>query len=58
MAQPTSPVANSARVHVIQKGDVLERIAKRYGTTVDAILNANPGVDPRRLIPGRQLRIP
>lgn len=58
VAQPASPTVDSARVHVIEKGDVLERIAKRYGTTVDAILNANPGVDPRRLIPGRQLQIP
>lgn len=58
VASTAASSPDSARVHVIRRGDVLERIAKNYGTTVGAILDANPGVDPRRLIPGRQLRIP
>ncbi len=58
VAWPTPPSVDGARYHVIRQGEVLEKIAKSYGTTVGAILDANPGVDPRRLIPGRRLRIP
>jgi D-alanyl-D-alanine carboxypeptidase/D-alanyl-D-alanine-endopeptidase (penicillin-binding protein 4) len=44
--------------HVIQKGDTFEGIAKKYGTTVRALRAANPGLDPRRLIPGKSVRLP
>ena len=53
---PANPAA--MRTHRIRKGDTLEAIAKRYGTTVAALRKANPGLDPRRLIPGKSVRLP
>ena len=43
--------------YTIRSGDTLDAIAKRHGTTVDALRRANPGLDPRRLIPGRKIRL-
>jgi LysM repeat protein len=43
---------------VIRRGDTLDGLAKRYGTTVDAIRAKNPGVNPRRLMPGDSLKLP
>ena len=47
-----------ARTHTIRSGDTLDGIARRYGTSVSALQQANPNLDPRRLIPGRSVRIP
>jgi serine-type D-Ala-D-Ala carboxypeptidase/endopeptidase (penicillin-binding protein 4) len=47
-----------ARTHTIRSGDTLEGIARQYGTTVAALQRANPGLNPRRLIPGRSVRLP
>lgn len=44
--------------HVIVKGDLLATIAKKYGVTVRALQDANPGVDPSRLKIGQKLTIP
>ncbi len=43
--------------YTIRSGDTLDAIAKQHGTTVDALRRANPGLDPRRLIPGRKIRL-
>lgn len=57
-ATDPGPPASEGRTHVIRKGDTLDGIAKRYGTTVKALEKMNPGVTPRRLMPGRKLKIP
>jgi LysM repeat protein len=44
--------------HVIVKGDLLSTIAKKYGVTVRAIQEANPGLDPVRLKIGQKIVIP
>jgi LysM repeat protein len=44
--------------YTIGAGDNLYRIASRYGTTVPAILRANPGLDPSRLYVGQRICIP
>ncbi|MFW6079929.1 MAG: D-alanyl-D-alanine carboxypeptidase/D-alanyl-D-alanine-endopeptidase [Gemmatimonadota bacterium] len=46
------------RFHIVRPGDTLEAIALRYGTTVPALQAANAGIEPRRLVPGRRLRLP
>ncbi|HEX6135007.1 MAG TPA: D-alanyl-D-alanine carboxypeptidase/D-alanyl-D-alanine-endopeptidase [Longimicrobiales bacterium] len=46
------------RTHTIRSGDTLDAIARRYGTSVSALQSANPGLDPRRLMPGQTVRIP
>jgi hypothetical protein len=44
-------------IHIVAEGDTLSGIAEQYGTTVDAILQANPGVTADLQI-GAELRIP
>lgn len=48
----------AAREHTIESGDTFSRLAKRYNVSISAILEANPDVDPRRLLPGQRIRIP
>ncbi|NLA58227.1 MAG: LysM peptidoglycan-binding domain-containing protein [Firmicutes bacterium] len=44
--------------YTIQPGDTLFALAARFGTTVAAIIAANPGIDPNNLIPGQRICIP
>ncbi|ADL11629.1 DUF3794 and LysM peptidoglycan-binding domain-containing protein [Acetohalobium arabaticum] len=45
-------------VYVVQPGDTLYKIARRYGTTIDAIVEANDIPDPDRIDVGQKLCIP
>ncbi|MCF8002380.1 MAG: DUF3794 domain-containing protein [Halanaerobiales bacterium] len=45
-------------VYVVRSGDTLWKIARRYKTTVDAILDANPDIDPNNLQIGQKICIP
>lgn len=44
--------------YTVKAGDTLTAIAKRYGTTVDALVSANGLKDPDRLAVGQRLTIP
>lgn len=46
------------RSYTIVSGDTLYSISRRYNTTVEAILAANPGINPQGLQPGQILCIP
>ncbi len=55
---PTTQPPASFR-YVVQVGDTLFFIARRFGTTVDAILAINPQItDPSRIFPGQVIMIP
>ena len=43
--------------HVIKNGESLWKIAQKYGTTVDALLKMNPGIDPKDLKVGQKIRV-
>ena len=45
-------------VHIIKSGDTFGRLAAKYGVTVQAIVSANPSLDPRRLRIGQAVNIP
>lgn len=45
-------------LHVIVAGDTPYLLSKHYGVSLDAILEANPTVDPHNLMIGAQLCIP
>ncbi len=45
-------------VYVVQPGDTLWKISKRYNTTVDKIIEANPDIDPNNLQIGQKICIP
>ncbi|NLM63896.1 MAG: LysM peptidoglycan-binding domain-containing protein [Firmicutes bacterium] len=56
---PTPPTfCPGGTPYVIRAGDTLYLLAQRFGTTVDALLRANPGIDPRNLQIGQVICIP
>lgn len=48
----------SSRTHIVAAGETAVRIARRYGISLDALLAANPGLEPRRMRVGQVLNIP
>lgn len=56
--QPPPPPPPTG-TYVVQRGDTLSSIARRFGTTVTAILAANPQItNPNLIFPGQVLVIP
>lgn len=49
---------HGAYVQVTNENPTIYRIAKHYGTTVEAILAANPGIKPEALKIGQSIRLP
>ena len=54
----TTPAPAAARTHVVQPGEHLTGIARRYGVTVAAIASANAISNPSRIYAGQQVLIP
>lgn len=54
----TERTAVSSRTHRVQAGETPMAIARRYNLKVDALLTANPGLNPKRLQVGQSLVIP
>jgi LysM repeat protein len=52
------PVCPTGLFLEIAPGDTLAKIALEQGTTVEAILALNPGIDPRRLRVGMIICLP
>jgi len=52
------PVVAQGGVHVVQRGQTLYSIARRYGTTVSAIMQANGLTNSNFVWVGQRLRIP
>lgn len=52
------PCPENAIMHVIQAGDTFWKLAKKHGTTVEAIAAANPELDPLNLQIGETICIP
>lgn len=55
---PAKAPASAARTHTVKAGEIPETIARRYGVKVEALLAANPGLDPKRLRIGQTLNLP
>jgi murein DD-endopeptidase MepM/ murein hydrolase activator NlpD len=55
---PEQGLEAPAAVHVVEKGDTVFGIARRYGVSVEALSRENQLADPGRLELGRRLRIP
>jgi len=53
-----SLATGSRATHTVERGDTLYRIAQEYGTTTDALIQANALTDPRALEVGQVLTIP
>ncbi len=53
-----APGSSPSRVHVVQRGENLFRIALRYGLSYQALAAANGIVNPNHVYVGQRLRIP
>ena len=45
-------------VYKVRANDTIAKIAKKHGATADAILKANPGLDPRKLKIDQKVKVP
>lgn len=48
----------ASRSHKVAAGETAVRIARQYGISLDALLAANPGLEPRHMRVGQVLNIP
>jgi len=53
-----APSAPATTEYTVVAGDTLYGIAKKYGISLRSLMDANPGVDPRRLRVGQKLVVP
>ena len=53
----TKGSTKNAKYYHVQQGDTLESIASDHGTTVEALLELNPGIDPVALNIGQRIRV-
>lgn len=55
---PTATPSSLGQTYTVQAGDIPVTIAEKFGITVEELLAANPGIDPRGLQVGDVLVIP
>jgi len=53
-----SLAAQTPATHTVGAGETIYAIAKKYGTTTEAVLQANPGLNPARIHAGDKIRLP
>lgn len=51
-------VKNADGTYTVAAGDTPSKIARKFGTSVDAILSENPGLEPSRLRVGQKIKLP
>lgn len=49
---------HTARLYKVQPGDTFSKIAGQNGVDLNALMDANPDVDPKRLSIGQEIRMP
>ncbi len=52
------PLATGVIEHKVESGESFATIAKKYDVSVDAMIKANPNVNPRRLQIGQLIKVP
>ena len=57
-SQPPAILPNMQRTHTVKAGETPMMIARKYGIKVDALMAANPKLEPRHLKVGQTLNIP
>ena len=58
VAEPTTKPVTEDTIYIIQPGDNLTKIAKKFGSTIEAIANANGIKNKNLIIAGERIRIP
>ncbi len=54
----TTSATSAVKTHTVKAGETPSMIARKYGIKVDALLAANPRLDPRRMKVGQAVAIP
>jgi LysM repeat protein len=57
-AAPAHPQHAAAATYTVKAGDTPRAIARKYGVSVDALLAANPGLNPKRMKVGQTVNLP
>ena len=57
-AIPVNPVTAAAKTHTIKSGDTPAAIARKYGFSLNALMSANPALDPKKLRIGQVINLP
>ncbi|HZD09925.1 MAG TPA: LysM peptidoglycan-binding domain-containing protein [Candidatus Binatia bacterium] len=52
---PSQPA--SGQIYIVQRGDTLDKIARRFGTTVSTLVALNNLPDPNRIMAGQELLV-
>lgn len=55
---PSAPVTGTSTTYTVQWGDWMRKIAEKHGVSVEALIAANPGINPNLIYPGQVLNIP
>jgi tetratricopeptide (TPR) repeat protein len=58
VSNPAGGPVRPPRAHTVKSGETPTQIARQYGVKLDALLSANPKLDPRRMKVGDVVRIP
>jgi len=58
LAVPPVTCPSGTTPYIIRAGDTFFNIARRFNTTVEALIAANPGVDPGALLIGQTICVP
>jgi LysM repeat protein len=58
IAPAPEPASSSMTEHKVKSGESFSKMAQQYGVSVNAIISANPNLDPRRLKVGQTVMIP
>ena len=53
-----TPSGKKLIVHIVKRGDTVKSIAKKYGSRVKWILNANQLTDPKKIKVGEKIKVP
>jgi LysM repeat protein len=52
------PAAQNIKEYAVLRGDTLGAIARKNGITLKALMDANQGINPKRLRVGQKLKVP
>jgi len=58
IAGPPAPPCPNGTLYTIRPGDTFYLLASRFGVSLQALLAANPGIDPNRLVVGQRICLP
>lgn len=51
-------ISDRTETHIVKEGETLYLIAQKYGVTLEALKEANPGIDPELITIGQEINIP